>query len=164
MRLTTKGRYAVTAVLDLSFHQQAGPVSLADISERQRISLSYLEQLFARLRRNGIVTSTRGPGGGYSLSRTAEEISIAEIIVAVDESYDAPNGAETESCVGQTQCLTHDLWQELSQEIHRFLSAISLAEIRANRSVLEVADRQNKRYKQLHVTSSIRKIAVEPAS
>lgn len=163
MRLTTKGRYAVTAVLDLSFHQQSGPVSLADISERQHISLSYLEQLFARLRRNGIVTSTRGPGGGYSLSRAAEEISVAEIIVAVDESYDAANCAETESCAGQNQCLTHDLWQELSQEIHRFLSAISLAEIGANRSVLEVADRQTRRYKRLHVNGPIRKIAADQA-
>ena len=163
MRLTTKGRYAVTAVLDLSFHQQSGPVSLADISKRQHISLSYLEQLFARLRRNGIVTSTRGPGGGYSLSRQTEEISIAEIIVAVDESYEAGNYGETESCAVQNQCLTHDLWQELSQEIHRFLSNISLAEIRANRSVLEVAERQNSRYKKLHINGPIRKIVAEPA-
>lgn len=159
MRLTTKGRYAVTAVLDLSFHQQAGPVSLADISERQHISLSYLEQLFARLRRNGIVVSTRGPGGGYTLSRAVENISIAEIIVAVDESYDAANCSEGDTCNGHNQCLTHDLWQELSQEIHRFLSGISLAEIRSNHSVLEVAERQSKRYK---VVDPLKKIAVEP--
>ncbi len=163
MRLTTKGRYAVTAVLDLSFHQQAGPVSLADISERQHISLSYLEQLFARLRRNGIVVSTRGPGGGYSLSRNAEEISVAEIIVAVDESYEAANCAESDNCTGQNQCLTHDLWHELSQEIHRFLSGISLAEIRSNNAVMEVAERQTKRYKQVHPAGSMRKLAIEPA-
>lgn len=163
MRLTTKGRYAVTAVLDLSFHQQTGPVSLADISERQHISLSYLEQLFARLRRNGIVVSTRGPGGGYALSRAAEEISVAEIIVAVDENYDAANCEEGETCTGHNQCLTHDLWQELSQEIHRFLSGISLAEIRTNHSVMEVAERQTKRYKQVHVKGPVKKIAAEPA-
>lgn len=162
MRLTTKGRYAVTAVLDLSFHQQAGPVSLADISERQHISLSYLEQLFARLRRNGIVVSTRGPGGGYSLSRNAEEISVAEIIVAVDESYEAANCADNESCTGHNQCLTHDLWHELSQEIHRFLSGISLAEIRSNDAVLEVAERQTRRYKQIHPNGPVRKLAIEP--
>lgn len=161
MRLTTKGRYAVTAVLDLSFHQQAGPVSLADISVRQHISLSYLEQLFARLRRNGIVVSTRGPGGGYSLSRKVEEISVAEIIVAVDESYDAANCAETDACTGN-QCLTHDLWHELSQEIHRFLSGISLAEIRSNHAVMEVAERQTRRYKQVQQSGQLKKTGVEP--
>jgi len=163
MRLTTKGRYAVTAVLDLTFHQQAGPVSLADISERQHISLSYLEQLFARLRRSGIVVSTRGPGGGYSLSRAAEEISVAEIIVAVDESYEAANCAENDSCGNQNQCLTHDLWHELSQEIHHFLSGISLAEIRSNHAVMEVAERQTRRYKQVHPAGSLRKLVIEPA-
>lgn len=160
MRLTTKGRYAVTAVLDLSFHQTEGPVSLADISTRQNISLSYLEQLFARLRRNNIVVSTRGPGGGYSLSRPAEEISVAEIIVAVDESYDATNCSDEGGCVGKQQCLTHDLWSELSQEIHRFLSGISLAEIRSNRAVMAVADRQKQRYQD----QVIRKISIEPAN
>lgn len=163
MRLTTKGRYAVTAVLDLSFHQQAGPVSLADISERQHISLSYLEQLFARLRRNGIVVSTRGPGGGYSLSRAVEDISIAEIIVAVDESYEAANCAAGDTCNGHNQCLTHDLWHELSQEIHRFLSGISLAEIRSNHAVMQVAERQIKQYNPVNVMDPLKKIAVEPA-
>ncbi|MDQ1362710.1 MAG: Rrf2 family transcriptional regulator, iron-sulfur cluster assembly transcription factor [Pseudomonadota bacterium] len=164
MRLTTKGRYAVTAVLDLSFHQQAGPVSLADISERQEISLSYLEQLFARLRRNGIVVSTRGPGGGYTLSRPAEEISIAEIIVAVDESYEAANCSETGNCNGHNQCLTHDLWHELSQEIHRFLNGISLAEIHSSQGVAEVAERQNSRYRpQTGIVAPLKKMAVEPA-
>lgn len=151
MKLTTKGRYAVTAVLDLSFHQHEGPVSLADISERQNISLSYLEQLFSRLRKNNIVVSTRGPGGGYSLSRQPEEISMAEIIVAVDESYDATNcgsAAEGASCAGSHQCLTHDLWSELSQEIHNFLSGISLAELMSNQGVVEVAERQDRKQKE----------------
>ena len=146
MRLTTKGRYAVTAVLDLSFHQNEGPVSLADISERQSISLSYLEQLFARLRRNGIVNSTRGPGGGYSLSREPDNISMAEIIVAVDESYEATNCAsEPGGCAGSQQCLTHDLWHELSQEIHSFLNDITVAEMKTRRDVIEVVKRQDQK-------------------
>lgn len=160
MKLTTKGRYAVTAVLDLSFHQNEGPVSLADISERQSISLSYLEQLFARLRRNEIVNSTRGPGGGYSLSREPEKISMAEIIVAVDESYDATNCAsEPGGCTGSNQCLTHDLWQELSQEIHGFLNEITVAEMRTRRDVIEVMKRQDGKNSE----SILNKIIIEPA-
>lgn len=145
MRLTSKGRYAVTAVLDLSFHQNEGPVSLADISARQEISLSYLEQLFSKLRRNNIVSSTRGPGGGYKLSADPDQISMADVITAVDETYDATNcGNSSQSCSGNYQCLTHDLWQELSQEIHTFLKDITLAEMMTKRGVLEVADRQDK--------------------
>ena len=147
MKLTTKGRYAVTAILDLSFHQDKGPVSLADISQRQSISLSYLEQLFARLRRNDIVVSTRGPGGGYSLSREPERISMAEIIVSVDENFDSTScGSETSEggCSAEQQCLTHDLWSELSQEIHSFLSGISLAELKTHEGVVEVAERQSR--------------------
>lgn len=160
MRLTTKGRYAVTAVLDLSFHQHEGPVSLADISDRQNISLSYLEQLFARLRRNGIVSSTRGPGGGYSLTREPEAVSMAEIILAVDESYEATNcSSEPSGCSGQQQCLTHDLWQELSQEIHQFLNSISLAEMQSKRAVKEVVDRQDKKAAE----HSLNKMVVETA-
>ena len=145
MRLTSKGRYAVTAILDLSFHQNEGPVSLADISARQEISLSYLEQLFARLRRNKVVNSTRGPGGGYQLSRKPEDISMAEIILAVDETYDATGcGSSSKPCSGDYQCLTHDLWQELSEEIHSFLNGITLGEMMLKRGVLEVAKRQDK--------------------
>lgn len=155
MRLTTKGRYAVTAVLDLTFHQQNGPVSLADISARQSISLSYLEQLFSRLRRRGVVASTRGPGGGYSLNRPAEEISMAEIILAVDEKYDATNCSEKGSCSGSHQCLTHDLWEELSQEIHRFLSGITLAELKSKRGISDVAMRQDKQH-------PLKNISIEP--
>ena len=143
MRLTTKGRYAVTAVLDLAFHQEKGPVSLAAISERQDISLSYLEQLFAKLRRNNVVNSTRGPGGGYTLQRNAEEISVSDIILAVDESVKMAGCGDSEACQGDYQCLTHDLWQELSEEIKGFLDGISLAEVMANQKVKEVSLRQD---------------------
>ncbi len=143
MRLTTKGRYAVTAVLDLAFHQGKGPVSLAAISERQCISLSYLEQLFAKLRRNDIVNSTRGPGGGYSLQRNAAEISVSDIILAVDESVKMAGCGDSDACDGDYQCLTHDLWQELSNEIKEFLDGISLAEVMANQKVKEVSIRQD---------------------
>lgn len=143
MRLTTKGRYAVTAVLDLAFHQEKGPVSLAAISERQDISLSYLEQLFAKLRRNNIVNSTRGPGGGYTLQRNAEEISVSDIILAVDETVKMAGCGDSEACQGDYQCLTHDLWQELSNEIKGFLDGISLAEVMDNQKVKEVSLRQD---------------------
>lgn len=160
MRLTTKGRYAVTAVLDLSFHHNEDPVSLADISERQSISLSYLEQLFARLRRNGIVNSTRGPGGGYSLNREPENISMADIITAVDENYEASNcSSEPAGCSGSQQCLTHDLWQELSQEIHGFLNDITIAEMKTRRDVIEVMKRQDRKNSE----NVLDKIVVEPA-
>ncbi|MGB5279264.1 MAG: Rrf2 family transcriptional regulator [Gammaproteobacteria bacterium] len=143
MRLTTKGRYAVTAVLDLAFHEEKGPVSLAAISERQCISLSYLEQLFARLRRNGVVKSTRGPGGGYTLNRDAAEISVSDIIVAVDESCQVAACDDADGCQGDYQCLTHDLWNELSNEIRSFLDGISLAEMMANEKVQNVSIRQD---------------------
>lgn len=143
MRLTTKGRYAVTAVLDLAFHQDTGPVSLAAISERQCISLSYLEQLFAKLRRNGIVSSTRGPGGGYTLQRATDAISVSDVILAVDETVKMAGCGESDSCQGDYQCLTHDLWQELSDEIKDFLDGISLAEVMANQKVKEVSLRQD---------------------
>ena len=144
MRLTTKGRYAVTAILDLAFHQEQGPVSLAAISERQDISLSYLEQLFSKLRRNDIVVSTRGPGGGYSLKTSAEELSISAIIMAVDETVKmAACGDSTEGCQNEHRCLTHDLWQDLSNEIKGFLDGITLAELMNNKRVKEVSIRQD---------------------
>ena len=145
MRLTTKGRYAVTAVLDLAIHQDKGPVSLAAISGRQDISLSYLEQLFSKLRRNGIVNSTRGPGGGYTLKRTAEEITISDIIVAIDESCQVASCEDNDSCQGTYQCLTHDLWQEISSEIRDFLDGISLAEVIAGDFVSDISERQDKK-------------------
>ena len=126
MRLTTRGRYAVTAMLDLALHGAEGPISLADISQRQEISLSYLEQLFAKLRQNELVSSVRGPGGGYRLARPGESINVAEIIDAVNESIDATSCSGKGNCQGGGVCLTHHLWDDLSQQIHRFLSGISL--------------------------------------
>ena len=142
MRLTTNGRYAVTAVLDLAFHQHSGPVSLADISERQAISLSYLEQLFSKLRKNEIVSSTRGPGGGYKLTNSPEDVSIVNIITAVDESYRA-NGCKSGEYCQSVRCLTHDLWDELSDKIHGFLDGISLADLMSHKGTAEIACRQD---------------------
>ncbi|WP_317931013.1 Fe-S cluster assembly transcriptional regulator IscR [Halioxenophilus sp. WMMB6] len=126
MRLTTKGRYAVTAMLDLVIHSDSGPISLADISKRQEISLSYLEQLFSKLRKQGLVRSVRGPGGGYNLSREPDTIFIAEIVDAVNESIDATNCGGAGNCHAGEVCLTHHLWTDLSAQIHTFLSNISL--------------------------------------
>lgn len=147
MRLTSKGRYAVTAMLDVALHTQAGPVPLADISERQDISLSYLEQLFARLRKNGVVSSVRGPGGGYLLGREMNDISIGQIISAVDESVDATRCNGKTGCQGGAQCLTHSLWDELSDRIATFLNDISLQELVDKQEVKQVAERQNNKQK-----------------
>jgi len=145
MRLTTKGRYAVTAMLDLALHGEGRPVSLADISARQDISLSYLEQLFAQLRRNDLVTSVRGPGGGYRLSRSLERTFVAQIIDAVNETVDATGCGGSRDCQQGEACLTHHLWEDLSLEIHAFLSRISLAELVARRDVKAVSARQDRR-------------------
>ncbi len=142
MRLTTKGRYAVTAILDLAFHQDEGPVSLAAISERQGISLSYLEQLFSKLRRSDVVVSTRGPGGGYALRQNADELSVSTVIMAVDENVGTV-GCDSESCQSEHRCLTHDLWQDLSGEIKDFLDGITLGEMMRNKKVREVSSRQD---------------------
>ncbi len=144
MRLTTKGRYAVTAMLDLALHGYQGPTPLSAISMRQGISLSYLEQLFSRLRKRGLVNSTRGPGGGYVLARDAEDIAIADIVLAVDEQVDTTNCRGSGGCQDEKRCLTHDLWQALSDQIREFLSEISLADTMKLRSVLEVAARQDR--------------------
>ncbi len=129
MKLTTRGRYAVTAMLDLAIHGQQRPISLADISSRQEISLSYLEQLFAKLRRGELVKSVRGPGGGYRLARERNDIFVAEIIDAVDESVDVTNCQGKGNCHQGEVCLTHYLWEDLSRQIHEFLSDISLADL-----------------------------------
>jgi len=129
MRLTTKGRYAVTAMLDLALYAKETPVSLSDISSRQNISISYLEQLFAKLRKNGLVNSIRGPGGGYQLSRGITEIYVMEIIDAIDESIDATRCKGKGDCHDGQQCLTHELWEDLSLQIRGFLSGISLGEL-----------------------------------
>lgn len=155
MRLTTKGRYAVTAMLDLAIHHDQGPVALADIAKRQGISLSYLEQLFAQLRKNGLVRSTRGPGGGYRLGRGATAIVISDVIRAVDESVDATRCGGKENCQGEERCLTHDLWTDLSQQIYEFLSGINLAQLVARRRVKEVACRQAQGDHTQHVSAAI---------
>ena len=143
MRLTTKGRYAVTAMLDLAFHSQRKPVTLTDIATRQTISLSYLEQLFARLRRAGIVKGVRGPGGGYKLNLKTTEINIADIIVAVDEQIDSTRCGGEANCQKHQACLTHDLWMGLSDQIRTYLKGITLAELLEKHHVQEVARRQD---------------------
>ena len=145
MRLTTKGRYAVTAMLDLALNAQEGPVPLADISERQGISLSYLEQLFAKLRRATLVTSVRGPGGGYQLAHEPSVIQIVQVIDAVDESVDATRCQGLGDCQGGDECLTHRLWYDLSNQIHDFLSSISLADLVTRQDIQKVALRQSQR-------------------
>jgi Rrf2 family transcriptional regulator, iron-sulfur cluster assembly transcription factor len=129
MRLTTKGRFAVTAMVDLALRQGGGPVTLAEISSRQKISLSYLEQLFGKLRRRSLVDSVRGPGGGYKLARDMGSISVAEIILAVDEPIDATQCGGKENCRDEQKCLTHDLWAQLNERIFAYLEAVTLAKL-----------------------------------
>ena len=142
MRLTTKGRYAVTAMIDLTLHAKNKPISLAEISGRQSISLSYLEQLFSKLRQSGLLISVRGPGGGYRLAMPCEEIYVAQIINAVNESIDTTSCRGKGDCQGGDICLTHSLWQDLSVQIHEFLNGISLADLVAKRDTQEIAQRQ----------------------
>lgn len=130
MRLTTKGRFAVTAMLDLALHRHDGPVTLAGISQRQSISLSYLEQLFGKLRRHALVESVRGPGGGYCLARTTEQISVADIIIAVDEPLDATQCGGKENCLEDNKrCMTHALWATLNEKMYAYLSSVSLQDL-----------------------------------
>ena len=130
MRLTTKGRFAVTAMIDLALRQNSGPVTLAAISQRQQISLSYLEQLFGKLRRNELVESTRGPGGGYTLARKAADITVTDIITSVDEPIDATQCGGKENCLGeQGRCMTHDLWTSLNDRMLEFLRSVSLQKL-----------------------------------
>lgn len=129
MRLTTKGRFAVTAMIDVAMHGTHGPVTLAAVSERQRISLSYLEQLFGKLRRHGLVDSVRGPGGGYNLARGADTLSVADVIVAVDEPIDQTQCGGRENCLDDRRCMTHELWAALNAHIFSFLSSVTLADL-----------------------------------
>jgi len=142
VRLTTKGRYAVTAMLDLAFHSQVKPVTLVDIATRQTISLSYLEQLFARLRRAGMVKGVRGPGGGYTLCGSANDINIADIIMAVDERVDSTKCGGEANCQKHQACLTHDLWMGLSEQIRDYLKGITLGQLLEKHHVQGVAKRQ----------------------
>jgi Rrf2 family iron-sulfur cluster assembly transcriptional regulator len=144
MRLSTKGRYSVTAMLDLAIHDKAGPVTLADISQCQGISLSYLEQLFAKLRKSGLVKGVRGPGGGYRLARPASEISIAEIICSVDENVDVTNCQGKGNCLDGEKCLTHDLWVDLSNRLREFLSSITLAQFVERPGIPELSMQRDK--------------------
>jgi Rrf2 family iron-sulfur cluster assembly transcriptional regulator len=129
MRLTTKGRFAVTAMLDLALHEAKGPVTLSGISERQKISLSYLEQLFGKLRRRELVESVRGPGGGYHLARNAAQVSVADIVRAVEEPLDSTQCGGRENCHGNERCMTHDLWAELNTTVYGFLSGVKLSQL-----------------------------------
>lgn len=142
MRLSTKGRYAVTAMLDLAIHHGEGAVTLAEISTAQGISLSYLEQLFARLRKHGLVEGIRGPGGGYRLSHAPEDISIADVIEAIGEGIDVTLCAGNEDCQDGERCLTHELWQQLGYQIHEFLDSVTLAGFLERKQVNAIVERQ----------------------
>ena len=144
MRLTTKGRFAVTAMIDLALREHSGPVALAAISARQQISLSYLEQLFGKLRRHDLVESTRGPGGGYSLGRKSDAITVADIIVAVDEPIDATGCAGKENCMGDDagRCMTHELWSNLNAKMIEYLDSISLRKLVDDVSAIAGSARQ----------------------
>lgn len=144
MKLTTKGRYAVTAMLDLALNADSGPVTLAAIAGRQELSVSYLEQLFVKLRRNGLVSSSRGPGGGYSLSRDSELVSVADIIEAVNESVDATSCSGRGNCHEGTTCITHHLWDDLTQQIRLFLGGISLADLVKRREIQHLHAKQSR--------------------
>jgi len=143
MRLSTKGRYAVMAMMDLAIHEETGPVTLADISASQAISLSYLEQIFARLRKEGLVEGTRGPGGGYRLSRAAADISVADVVTAVDEQVRFSDWQPDGELQLSGPYLTHDLWRDLSGRIHDFLDGITLEELVSREGVREAALRQD---------------------
>ena len=129
MRLTTKGRFAVTAMIDVAMHSGNGPVTLAGVSARQKISLSYLEQLFGKLRRHGLVESVRGPGGGYNLAQSATSLSVADIILAVDEPIDATQCGGKENCLDDKRCMTHELWAALNAHIFSFLRSVTLEQL-----------------------------------
>jgi len=145
MRLTTKGRFAVTAMVDLGMRQTRGPVTLAAISERQHISLSYLEQLFGKLRRRKLVSSVRGPGGGYRLAQPIQSITVAEIVIAVDEPLDATQCGGKENCADDKRCMTHELWANLNKKMHEYLSSVSLADLVAQQAAKPVAVLHDKR-------------------
>ena len=150
MKLTTKGRYAVNALLDLALHDDKKPVQLADVAERQNISLTYLEQLFSKLKRHGLVSSSRGPGGGYRLALEADEISIAKIIYSVDETIDITRCHGKQNCQKDQRCLTHDLWMELNMHVSSFLNGITLFDLIQRNNVKHVAQKQDFAYVQMH--------------
>ena len=146
MRLSTKGRYAVTAMMDIALHEDMGPVTLADISQCQGISLSYLEQLFAKLRKGGLVKGVRGPGGGYRLARPANQISVADIIQSVDEKLDMTKCGGKGNCSQGEKCLTHELWYELSCNLYQFLSEIKLDQYVNRPQISELVRKQDRQF------------------
>ncbi|MCP5158344.1 MAG: Rrf2 family transcriptional regulator [Gammaproteobacteria bacterium] len=148
MKLSTKGRYAVTAMMHLAIHDRHGPVTLAEISQCQGISLSYLEQLFAKLRKHGLVEGVRGPGGGYRLAKTPNQVTVANIISAVDERLDATRCCGDENCQGGRRCLTHQLWTDLSRQIFTFLEGITLAQFVERPAVYDMVHRQHARRRE----------------
>ncbi len=154
MRLTTKGRYAVTAMMDLAIHEVSGPVTLSDIATSQNISLSYLEQLFAALRKAGLVKGLRGPGGGYRLAMPANEISVADIITAVDEKVDVTRCGGRGDCQDGQPCLTHELWRDLSHQLYEFLDKIKLGELTQWPCVRERSQEQDVRLGRINTASS----------
>lgn len=155
MRLTTKGRFAVTAMIDLALQQANGPVSLAAISERQKISLSYLEQLFAKLRRRNLVDSVRGPGGGYQITKPLDQVSVADVIIAVDEPLDATQCGGKENCTDEGQCMTHDLWSNLNRKMLDYLNSVSLHSLveknKAREQTIEFRERRQVEQAQARV-------------
>ena len=148
MRLTSKGRYAVTAMLDLALHGGNQPVALNDVAVRQAIPVSYLGQIFVQLRQHGLVVSRRGPGGGYALAKAPENVSVADVIRAVKESVDSTRCGGKADCQSRKRCLTHGLWEGLNRSIHGFLSETSLAKVLAERNVAEVAERQDRLFRK----------------
>jgi Rrf2 family iron-sulfur cluster assembly transcriptional regulator len=161
MRLTTKGRFAVTAMIDVALNGTRGPVTLAAVSERQKISLSYLEQLFGKLRRHGLVESVRGPGGGYNLAHIAAGVSIADIILAVDEPIDATQCGGHENCRDEGRCMTHDLWTSLNAHIFEFLGSVTLAQMVAEQRAKgeQVSIMQDQRPSSVGVHGSVPTLA-----
>lgn len=159
MRLTTKGRFAVTALLDLALQRSTRPVTLADISQRQQISLSYLEQLFAKLRQRGLVESVRGPGGGYCLARDTGQVSVAEIILAVDEPIDSTQCNGKENCHNDKKCMTHDLWVKLNELIFDHLGAVTLKQLVDDQKARE--DKRKAREAAVVQMLDMRKVAPE---
>lgn len=156
MRLTTKGRFAVTAMLDIALREEAGPVTLSGISARQKISLSYLEQLFGKLRRRALVVSIRGPGGGYCLAKPAHAISVADIIIAVDEPLDATQCGGKENCLAEDmRCMTHDLWVSLNQTIFQYLSSITLQTLMTQQQEKQTQVLHDQRSNYLHKNDAL---------
>jgi Rrf2 family iron-sulfur cluster assembly transcriptional regulator len=156
MRLTTKGRFAVTAMIDLALHESGGPVTLAEISGRQSISLSYLEQLFGKLRRHALVDSVRGPGGGYTLAKPTNTVTVAHIVTAVDEALDATQCQGRENCHDDRRCMTHDLWENLNKKMVEYLDSVSLHDLvtKQQQRVAIMQDNRAKGARRLEVVAS----------